>query len=1130
MGGKSKTSIVGYRIKRGVHGVVSTAPIDGVTALEIDSVTVWEGSISAGQLSVYAPNAWGGDDKLGSVIGDFSVLDGSATQGVNAYLASVLPAPLSAHRDIVSVVLEQMEMGKDPRPLPWRTKNQNVYSTFGAWESGIAPINPEFNGSNSNIYIAMDKSPSMLTGTRLADQYSAVTAFLENLKGLNGNSVKLVTWSDQIHESIETIGITTDAEVDALIAWVDALTGTGSGTHFDVAISLAEAFFATSPTSAMLVYEGEDKLLTVTGDGRKNIIIFLTDGGATGTTDDDAAADLALYTVAYQLFGFSIERETTTSLAKIDNTPQDGIPVVVSGNIGNVITATSPFWVDINPIHIFRDILLDPAIGGRWLDADIGTTFETAAQTLYDEGLGLSFLPSFLARGADFMKREIERHIDGHFYRSKETGLWEVKLVRDDYVVGNLITIAATEIIEWVDEPEFPDPDHLPNQVTLTYTRRGSGEQASITQDNPAAVGSGVVVPDENPPDYPGITFDATARDILLREMKSRTLPIAKGAVRITYAQPDDMLLGFAFILTDPKVGINGMVCRVRERVNPNGNDNSVVIHWVQDRFQTESAIGFADVETGGTLVSASTALAMSYEFAFEVPYWQHVQDYGQTDVDAALVSEPTGGLWIGSGAKPNGSHSDILLTRDEGANWLTVGSSDFSPYLVLSSSVDSQASSTTFLCTFNATANEIGANDLMLVDDEIVRIDTAVSDGTTVTLTVGRGCLDTVPRSHGAGVALMLWEGYARGDGITYLDGESVDLRLLPRTASDVLSIDDAATLTVAFDSRSIKPYAPGRLQLAGSYAPTGSVTEPASLTWVGRDRLTQTTLTPEDHADTAIGPESGVTYVVEVRSLTQNADFFAAADFFDQEDLFLETLPGELIREVDVGTDTSYSFSNGGGIDDFFAAADVFAASDFFGTTVDLFGFADFFGQDDFFAGAIGGDALRIALGVRSERAGYVAWQVPYVIGDFGTWSETIPGESTLQLFRFTNSQTQTLPLTTSEEIDFDVEVFTDGNFASNNYTVPASLDGQYAVFFAGMFQTGIEQFNHYIQVDDGGGFVSIAADRERNDAQRSSISSGPILLAEGDVFKVIVVNNTGAGEAAFDPGVYFAAHLVA
>ena len=61
------------------------------------------------------------------------------------------------------------------------------------------------------------------------------------------------------------------------------------------------------------------------------------------------------------------------------------------------------------------------------------TAFTSAADTLYGEGFGLSLLWERQQPIEDWLRDEVLRTIDAVLYVDIATGLWVLKLIRDDY-------------------------------------------------------------------------------------------------------------------------------------------------------------------------------------------------------------------------------------------------------------------------------------------------------------------------------------------------------------------------------------------------------------------------------------------------------------------------------------------------------------------------------------------------------------------------------------------------------------------------------------------------------------------------------------------------------------------------
>lgn len=105
MGGRRREQTVGYRYGLGWHAAVCHGPVDAVLAILVDDRVAWSGSATTSQqISVNAPDLFGGDEREGGMVGALDIMMGEPTQGANDYLAPRVGGPLPGFRGILSLV------------------------------------------------------------------------------------------------------------------------------------------------------------------------------------------------------------------------------------------------------------------------------------------------------------------------------------------------------------------------------------------------------------------------------------------------------------------------------------------------------------------------------------------------------------------------------------------------------------------------------------------------------------------------------------------------------------------------------------------------------------------------------------------------------------------------------------------------------------------------------------------------------------------------------------------------------------------------------------------------------------------------------------------------------------------
>lgn len=159
---------------------------------------------------------------------------------------------------------------------------------------------------------------------------------------------------------------------------------------------------------------------------------------------------------------------------------------------------------------------------------------------------------------------------------------------------------------------------------------------------------------------------------------------------------------------------------------------------------------------------------------------------------------------------------------------------------------------------------------DMLLIDKEIVRLD-AINEST---LTIGRGCGDTIPTEHPTGAPVWLYKpGKFADDTTPYTQTETtVSSKVLMTGGSTDMELDNSPPSSIPMQSRHMRPYPPGQVRIGGNRWFEDIILSDAvpevNITWVNRNRLTQLA-TLVDHDMPEVAPEEGMFYALEVVNL---------------------------------------------------------------------------------------------------------------------------------------------------------------------------------------------------------------------------------------------------------------------
>jgi hypothetical protein len=520
----------------------------------------------------------------------------------------------------------------------------------------------------------------------------------------------------------------------------------------------------------------------------------------------------------------------------------------------------------MNPAHIVYQCLTDPEWGMGYSPTIINdASFRAAADIFHAEGMGLC-LHWTQQQTIDAFVQAVMDHAGAVLRQNPRTGLFEIKALRGDYVVGSLPLLDESNIRS-LESFDRAGPAEAVNEVTVRFDDAETGKTGSVTLQNLAAV-EAVGGPVARSVAYPGLPTPALAARVAMRDLRVLSTPLARVRLRMN-RQGYSILPGDVVRLAWPKLGISQLVLRVA-RVNTGAlTDGAIEIEAVEDVFGLGASVYVAQQPVAWQPPdTAPTPIAT--RAVIEAPYYELQRQLSSADL--SVLAADAGYLLVGA-ARPSGSAVRFTIAdRTAGVGeYEEAGAGDFCAAGTLAASLGYAETSVVLSASSDPGLIETGT--YALIGPEIVRVDGW--DPGTSTLTIGRGVLDTVAASHAAGATILFLGAVNASDGVERVGGEAVDVKLLTVAGSGTLGEGLASADTVTFASRAARPYPPGRLRINGLAYPV-SVEAPVHISWAHRNRLQQNL---EGDESGSIGPEGGTTYSVRLLAAVSEVETASAS-----------------------------------------------------------------------------------------------------------------------------------------------------------------------------------------------------------------------------------------------------------
>lgn len=516
--------------------------------------------------------------------------------------------------------------------------------------------------------------------------------------------------------------------------------------------------------------------------------------------------------------------------------PNDPTGFILGGAIKNIIyTNVGEVWDykepsgDINPIHKIREIITGGTAMNKPESMINDENFRFAANRIWDEELGVS--GAFTEKSSKEAIDELLYHIEAGARLNRQTGQYEIVLFRDDLLdLDNAQTFDKSNIKTF--NIELANIDDVINSVNVNFYDRQNIKDSSFSLDEIGSIMSSEL--DATTLDFPYYMRRKNAELVGNWKLKQLSTPTRKGTFTTGKYEARKINKYDVVKLTWQNQNMIEVPVRIMKIGLGDGRDNTVTLDWVE-------VIPYSSITFPKINVNPPTSVVLppqpNQSIAFEMPYLEAVQRFGQTQVDAELANNPDLGYLVVATKKPQNNSINALLYTDDGTGYQQASIVDYCPVAILDQEISYLDAS--FSVKNVASINQAEFGTLILCDEELMVYQSY--DSSTKILTVKRAALDTVPKPHSQDAVFYFYDAFNAFDSEQYVLSEVIKAKVLTTTPSGVLDILEAGELPLEMNARAIRPYPPANVKINGKYWPT-YFEDDLVITWVDRNRLQQT------------------------------------------------------------------------------------------------------------------------------------------------------------------------------------------------------------------------------------------------------------------------------------------------
>lgn len=511
---------------------------------------------------------------------------------------------------------------------------------------------------------------------------------------------------------------------------------------------------------------------------------------------------------------------------------------------------------DINPIHKIREIITDDTAMNKPEAMINEENFMASADRIWDEGLGVS--GSFTEKSCKEAIDELLYHIEAGIRVNRQTGLYEIVLFRDDLLdLDNAQLFDKSNIKNF--SIETANIDDVINSVNVNYYDRDNIKDSSFSLDELGSILSNQS--NAETLDFPYFMNRRNAELVGNWKLKQLSTPTRKGS--FTTGKYDARKINRYDVvkLTWHNQNMIEVPIRIMKIGLGDGRDNTVTLDWVEVIPYSSIVFPTINIDTPTSVVLPPQP---NQSVAFEMPYFEAVQRFGQTQVDTELANNPDLGYLMVATKKPQNNSINALLFTDNGTGYQQTSIVDYCPVVQLDQNISYLDTSFAVKNVSAISQAEIGT--LILCDQELMVYQSY--DEVTKILTVKRAALDTVPKPHLQDAVFYFYDAFSAFDSEQYVLSEVIDAKVLTTTPNGIQELSDVTALSVEMDARPIRPYPPANVKINDEYYPAEIETD-LVVTWVDRNRLQQTGGSILGWTDGGVALESAASTMLTIKEL---------------------------------------------------------------------------------------------------------------------------------------------------------------------------------------------------------------------------------------------------------------------